>query len=146
VRQDPIANFKALWSGEASAVKTYKNCVESLDDTRLVQTAQYCLSLHVANEQALRAHIISLGDNVEHIDVWHSICSLKDAVAGALGDGVTFLTLRQMEEGFLGEYMDKISAFENENLDLIQQHLIPNQERCYEAWVAYDQPQPDVLP
>ncbi len=144
VRRDPIANLKALWSGEASAVKTYTNYVESLSDDQLVQTAQYCLQLHTANEQALRNHIISLGDSVDFIDVWHSICSLKDAVAAALGDSVSYAALRQMEEGFLDEYMEKISAFENENLDLLQHHLIPNQERCYEAWMAYEKPQPDV--
>jgi len=146
VRRDPLENFKALWSGEASAVNTYTHCAEVLKDPSVLQTVQFCLKLHAANEQKLRDYVVRLGDEVPHIDLWHTLANLKDALAGIIGDELSIAMLSKMEEDFLGEYMDAISAFENENLDFIQHQLIPNQERCFQSWKLYDQAQPDVLP
>lgn len=137
VHVDPIENLKSLWNGEASAVSTYSHCLGSFNTPELLQKAKFCLNQHAGNEQKLRLYIKSLGGQVGRVDAWHTICSsIKDVLAGLLSEHMVAVTLRKMEEDLLEEYMDKLSTFENENLDFVQHQLIAQQESCYEAWVS----------
>ncbi len=141
VRNDPITNFKDMWSGEISLARLYKHCGHVFSDQALKDIALYCEQLHEANAETLSAHIHALGGEAHHIDLWHSIVHVPDLVVDLLGSGLSERMFHKLECDRLSEYMDKLSTVENEDLAIFQDKILPNQDKCFEVWKARERQQ-----
>ncbi len=132
IQHDPVAKLKALWSGEHAAIDTYRACMERLSDEHLNHAAE-CHQLHVQNAKLLAKRIEKLGGTPE-VDLGHRLLALAGTLAAAAPEQAICSILEKMENELLSEYMDSLSSFESENLDLLQNAILPNQHKCFDAW------------
>jgi hypothetical protein len=134
IKHDPVTSFKSLWSGEHAAIDIYRACMERLSDEHL-SSASLCHQLHVQNSKILAKRIQALKDTPE-VDLGHRLLELAGTLAAAAPEVAICAILAKIESELLSEYMDSLSTFENENLDLLQNAILPNQHKCFDAWAA----------
>lgn len=138
VQNDPTENFKQIWSSEMALIQTYSHCLKVFTAPEVREIASYCKNLHELNAERLRTHIERLGGQADHINLSDSLTELPAVLANLLGEELTETILLKIECERLSDYLDKLSTVENDDLEVLQEQLLPNQEKCYCVWQEYE--------
>lgn len=133
-RQDPASNLKDLWFKENACMQAYAHWLATMTDASFAKRANWCVEAHKLNAQKLHDRIVQLGDDINWFDNWRQINGLVDVVATSLGETIAIADVKNMEEVLLEEYMSKLTNFDDFNLNLLQQELMPVQYKCVQAW------------
>jgi uncharacterized protein (TIGR02284 family) len=127
-----IDQLNSLLRGEISAVETYNQAIEKVDDehasdaTALRAIAQE----HGEDAQALREAIEQLGGEADDSSgPWGTWAKTVQGVAKLFGDASALKALKEGEEHGLKDYREALDDVDEASRTLITVRLIPNQQR-----------------
>jgi uncharacterized protein (TIGR02284 family) len=127
-----IDQLNSLLRGEISAVETYRQAIEKVDDehasdaTALRGVAQE----HGEAAQALREEIRRLGGEAdESSGAWGAWAKTVEGTAKLFGDAAALKALKEGEEHGLKDYREALGDVDEPARVLISTRLIPNQVR-----------------
>ena len=127
-----IDQLNSLLRGEISAVETYQQAIEKVDDehasdaTALRAIAQE----HGEDAQALRESIEQLGGEADDSSgPWGTWAKTVQGVAKLFGDASALKALKEGEEHGLKDYREALDDVDEASRTLITSRLIPNQQR-----------------
>ncbi|MEO5713646.1 MAG: DUF2383 domain-containing protein [Luteolibacter sp.] len=104
-KQNCISACNKLLRGEISAIETYQQALEKIDDSPRLAVLEEILEDHQKNTGALRNHISSMGGIPDTASgLWGNFARAVEGTAKLLGDSATITALKQGEEHGIDEY------------------------------------------
>jgi uncharacterized protein (TIGR02284 family) len=131
----PVDQLNSFLRGEISAAETYRMAIEKVSANALATEASVGLlrqtqAEHGRAAQSLRDRIRELGGEPEDSSgAWGVWAKFTEGVANFLGDTVSLKALKEGEEHGLRDYVAGISQIDISSADLVQNQLIPAQQR-----------------
>ena len=133
-RESTIDQLNSFLRGEISAVETYRQAMEKVKDVRAVTTLEECQTSHARRVANLREFITRLGGTPStDSGAWGSFAKLVEGGAAALGDQAAIAALEEGEDHGLRDYRDELEDLDAEARRLVEQQLLPEQERTHGA-------------
>lgn len=127
-----VDQLNSLLRGEISAVETYEQAIEKVDDehasdaTALRAIAQE----HGEAAQSLRDEIRRLGAEADDSSgAWGAWAKTVEAAAKLFGDASALKALKEGEEHGLKDYREALDDLDEPSRNLVSTRLIPNQVR-----------------
>ncbi|MCR9160009.1 MAG: DUF2383 domain-containing protein [Nannocystaceae bacterium] len=128
-RSKDIAVLNGLLRGELSAVETYTQCIERLDDGDVERTLRELRRSHEIRCDLIRTRVELLGGTADsHSGVWGAIAGVLEGGATLIGEKAA---LRLLEEGELHgiRHYDQLGEMSSATRTFIFNELLPEQER-----------------
>ncbi len=132
---DPsIQQLDSLLRGEISATETYRMAINAVDDSPdkagQVKLLREMQEDHGRAAQSLRDRIRELGGEAsDSSGAWGALARFSQGTANLLGGAASLKSLKEGEEHGLKDYEDALSDVDATSADLIQNQLIPQQQR-----------------
>jgi bacterioferritin (cytochrome b1) len=131
---DPaIRELNALLRGEISATETYRMAIAAVGEKGRADQVQMLRDLqeeHGRAAQSLRDRIRELGGKAsDSSGAWGAWAKLTQGAANLFGDAAALKSLREGEERGLKEYETARGAVDATSATLIENQLIPQQQR-----------------
>jgi demethoxyubiquinone hydroxylase (CLK1/Coq7/Cat5 family) len=128
---------------EVSAVETYRQALDRLQDARVRNELRNLLRSHQERCDLLRQRIVELGGAPSRtIGLWDAFARLVDGTGRVFGVGPALAALQQGEEQGLKEYRRDLSDLDAESQELIRSRILPEQERTFRAIATLQQTVP----
>jgi bacterioferritin (cytochrome b1) len=130
-----VEHLNSFLRGEISAAETYRMGIEKLSGNAQSSEASVGLLREMQSEhgraaQALRDRIRELGGEPEDSSgAWGVWAKVAEGVANLLGDTASLKALKEGEEHGLKSYTSAVSEIDISSADLVQNQLIPSQQR-----------------
>jgi uncharacterized protein (TIGR02284 family) len=131
---EPVPQLNSFLRGEISAAETYRMAIEKISEPQSSETSVGLLreiqAEHGRAAQALRDRIRELGGEPEDSSgAWGVWAKFTEGLANLLGDTASLKALKEGEEHGLKDYLSAIDAIDLSSADLVQNQLIPAQQR-----------------
>ena len=130
-----LDQLNSLLRGEISAVETYKQAIEKVDDEHTSEaTALRAIAQeHGEHAQALRDEIRRLGGEPDDSSgAWGAWAKTVEGTAKIFGDTSALKALKEGEEHGLKDYGEALDDLDEPARTLIRDRLIPAQQRHVE--------------
>lgn len=129
--QDDIEQLNSFLRGELSAVETYRQAIEKLDDEPAIRTAlQENQRSHATRVGALEAEIRRLGGEPSaDSGAWGSFVKLLEGGAKLFGDDAALSVLEEGEEHGLNDYQRDLDELTPGVRQFVETRLLPEQRR-----------------
>lgn len=135
-----INSLNSLLSGEISAVETYRQAIDHVQDTAIRLQLEECELSHRQRVHALRERIESLGAQpVGNSGIWGAFTRLMENGAAFFGDKAAVAVLEEGEDLGLREYKERLDSLDAGSRLLIQDALLPAQEHTRDAMTILKQ-------
>ena len=130
-----VESLNGLLRGEISAVETYTQALQRLDEPAIAPTLQQCKALHANRAEALEKKIVELGGQPSNSSgPWGAFAKFMEGAATALGDKPSIDILEEGEDHGLKAYRDELEKCDcSVTKSFIQSELLPGQEQTHEA-------------
>ncbi len=123
------AELNSLLRGEISAVETYTQCIEKLDDAEASRRLEALRRSHAIRRDRLSNRIRLLGGTPDsHAGLWGAMTSLLEGGATILGETAALKVLEEGELHGLRHY-DGVKEVSSTTRNFISSVLLPEQER-----------------
>ncbi|MFA6212649.1 MAG: DUF2383 domain-containing protein [Candidatus Obscuribacterales bacterium] len=100
-----VDKMNSLLQGELSALETYRQALEKVEDTRAKEVLKECHMCHSKRVDTIVEKIVSLGGKpVENSGVWGSFAKLLEGGATVFGDKAAVSMLEEGEDKGLADY------------------------------------------
>jgi uncharacterized protein (TIGR02284 family) len=127
-----IDKLNSLLRGEISAVETYKQAVEKIDEPGVRNMLEENQGMHGMRAQRLRQRIEQLGGKPsESSGVWGALAKTVEGAATITGDTNAINMLEEGEDRGLEDYRTSLNDVDSETAMMIQSELLPGQERTH---------------
>jgi uncharacterized protein (TIGR02284 family) len=127
-----IDRLNSLLRGEISAVETYRQAVEKIDQPEIRTVLEENQGMHGARAQRLRQRIEQLGGKPsESSGAWGAIAKAAEGAATIGGDKKAIDMLEEGEDRGLEDYRKILDDVDSETAMMIQSELLPGQERTH---------------
>lgn len=134
MQTNPVDTLNELLRGEISAVETYRQALEKLTSSPARAQLEDCCRSHEGRVQKLRAEVVRLGGNPdEKSGAWGTFAKLVEGGAKAFGEKAAIAALEEGEDHGLRLYRDDIAKLDASSRALIEQDVLPAQERTHRA-------------
>jgi uncharacterized protein (TIGR02284 family) len=131
---DDINQLNSFLRGELSAVETYQQCIDRVDDTTLVVRLRALQDSHRARVQRLQGEIRALGGQpAERSGLWGSFAKLVEGSAKVFGKAAALSALEEGEDHGLADYKRDLHDLSAETRAFITAQLLPEQQRTHDA-------------
>lgn len=128
-----VAALNGLLRGEISAVETYTQCINKLDDDTVKRTLASLRQSHALRSDRIHNRILLLdGKPDEHSGLWGTIATLFEGSASFFGERVALEALEEGERHGLRAY-DRVTGISSPTRTFINTQLLPEQERTASA-------------
>lgn len=127
-----VDQLNSLLRGEVSAVETYKQAIEKVDDEHVADaTALRAIAQeHGEHAQALRDEVRRLGGEADDSSgAWGAWAKTVEGTAKLLGDASALKALKEGEEHGLKDYEEALRDVDEGSRALLMSRLIPAQRR-----------------
>jgi uncharacterized protein (TIGR02284 family) len=127
-----IDQLNSLLRGEISAVETYQQAIEKVDDEHAsdAKALRAIAQEHGEDAQALREAVERLGGEADDSSgPWGTWAKTVQGVAKLFGDASALKALKEGEEHGLKDYREALDDVDEASRTLITSRLIPNQQR-----------------
>jgi demethoxyubiquinone hydroxylase (CLK1/Coq7/Cat5 family) len=131
-----------LFRGELSAVETYRMAIDRVKDTGYQRVLRENLSAHEMRVNLLRNQIVKLGGTPSQgSGAWGTFAKLVQGGAGVFGEDAAISALEEGEDTGIRDYRDSdnLSDLDTDSLQLVNNQLLPAQERTHAALSALKQ-------
>ena len=130
-----VDSLNGLLRGEISAVETYEQAMDKLDQSTLAPILEKCRAGHAERVAELQSKIASLGGQpCESSGVWGAFAKFMEGSATALGEKPSIDILEEGEDHGLKAYRDELEKCDCSNTrSFIQNELLPGQEETHAA-------------
>lgn len=132
-RNEEVKCLNSFLKNELSAVETYQQCVEKLDDERIAATLADLQSSHARRVQLLRQKIRELGGTpTESSGMWGSFAKMVEGGASMFGDSSAISALEEGEDRGRDDYIEKSDDLSPEIQGFVNLELLPEQRRSHD--------------
>ncbi|MDP3509581.1 MAG: DUF2383 domain-containing protein [Candidatus Melainabacteria bacterium] len=127
-----VDQLNSLLQGELSALETYRQVLENIEDAKVKQVLKDCHMCHSKRVDTLVEKIVSLGGRPsENSGVWGAFAKMMEGGAKLFGDKAAIAMLEEGEDRGLSEYK-KMVADPDMIVRELASDLISSQENTHE--------------
>jgi uncharacterized protein (TIGR02284 family) len=132
-RGEDVDCLNVFLKNELSAVETYQQCINKLDDEKIATNLADLQSSHERRVQLLRQKIAELGGTpVDSSGMWGSFAKMVEGGAGIFGDRSAIAALEEGEDRGRDNYIDKSDDLSPEVQRFVNAELLPEQRRSHD--------------
>ena len=130
-----IDALNELLRGEISAVETYDQALQRMDDdVALRADLVTCRSSHAQRVERLRSTITQLGGRPsEGSGAWGAFAKFLEGTAQALGAKAAITMLEEGEDHGLQEYRENLKKLDGDTRMLVASELLPAQQQTHDT-------------
>ncbi len=137
IQEKNVDQLNSVLRGEISAVETYRQALEALEDSTYAQTIIECKRSHEERVAILTEEIRKLGGQpATSSGAWGSFAKLVEGGASALGEKTAIAALEEGEDHGNEDYERDVSKLDPTVRAVIEQKVIPLQLRSHERMSA----------
>ena len=130
----PVEQLNSFLRGEISAVETYRQAIEKLQDSAHVITLRDCMRSHEQRVTALTLEIRRLGGQpATGSGAWGTFAKLVEGGAKAFGEKAAIAALEEGEDHGRNDYRRDTDKLSLEERRFVQTNLLPEQDRTHRA-------------
>jgi uncharacterized protein (TIGR02284 family) len=135
-----IDKLNSFLRGERSAVETYNQAIEKLDDEpAILQQLRSLRDSHSARVTELSSRIRALGGKPDETSgAWGSFAKLVEGGAKIFGKSAAIAALEEGEDHGKRLYADNLDELSDEIKAFISTHIMPEQRRTHDALSALE--------
>jgi uncharacterized protein (TIGR02284 family) len=135
-----IEKLNSFLRGERSAVETYNQAIEKLDDDPAVaQRLQSLRDSHGARVRELSTRIRNLGGKPDETSgAWGSFAKLVEGGAKIFGKSAAIAALEEGEDHGKRLYADNLDELSDDTKQFIRAQIIPEQRRTHDTLSALE--------
>lgn len=131
-----IDQLNSLLRGELSAVETYGQCIEKMEETSVKQSLSTLQSSHATRATKLESRIRAMGGNPEtDSGAWGTFAKLVEGGAKVFGKKAALAALEEGEDHGKKNYAD-VDDMTAEVRQFVQMELQPEQQRTHNSLKA----------
>jgi uncharacterized protein (TIGR02284 family) len=124
--------LNSLLQGELSAVETYRQALEKVQDAKVKSTLKECHMCHSGRVDTLVEKIVEIGGKpAENSGAWGAFAKMMEGGATAFGDKAAIAVLEEGEDKGLSDYK-KLLEDSSTDVKSIASSLLPKQEGTHE--------------
>lgn len=130
---EDIKQLNSMLRGELSAVETYRQCIDKMDEPTVKQQLATLRCSHVTRATKLSNRVRQLGGEPEQSSgAWGTFAKLVEGGAKALGKTAAISALEEGEDHGKKVY-DELNALTPSTRAFVQTELVPEQHRTHDA-------------
>jgi len=131
-RDDSIDTLNSFLRGELSAVETYRQALDKVDDPGARFDLETCMRSHQQRVDTIRDRILELGgEPAFDSGPWGVFAKLIEGSAKALGVKAAVSALEEGEDHGLNDYRDDMDKLDADSKRLVEEYILPEQERTH---------------
>ena len=131
---DDIKQLNSFLRGEISAVETYQQCIDKMDDVSIASQLRRLQASHSNRVTKLQQQIRSLGGTPEtDSGVWGSFAKLVEGGAKVFGTSAAIAALEEGEDHGKNDYKADLSELSPEVQQFVRNQLVPEQQKTHDA-------------
>jgi uncharacterized protein (TIGR02284 family) len=136
--EQDIDKLNSFLRGEISAVETYDQAIEKLeDDPTVMKMLQNLRDSHAARVQQLSSRISALGGTPDDSSgVWGGFAKLVEGGAKIFGKSAAISALEEGEDHGKRLYSDNVDELSPDVRSFIRSQIMPEQQRTHDALSA----------
>lgn len=132
-----IDKLNSFLRGELSAVETYNQAIEKLDEPALKQQLESLRDSHGARVRQLKAKITALGGKPDDSSgMWGGFAKLVEGGAKMFGQSAAVQALEEGEDHGKSLYQNNLDELSPETQAFIRSQIMPEQRRTHDALSA----------
>lgn len=133
-RNNDIKQLNSFLRGELSAIETYGQAIEKVDDASVLEILRRNVESHQWRANALRQRVRSLGgEPSEESGAWGAFARAVEGGAALLGTSAAVAVLEEGEDHGLADYRRDASELSPATRQFVQQELLPMQQRTHDS-------------
>jgi uncharacterized protein (TIGR02284 family) len=132
-----LDRLNSFLQGELSAVETYRQCIEKMDDPLITTQLRQLLQSHEVRAQKLSQKIRTLGGTPPTSSgVWGTFAKLVEGGAALFGKASAISTLEEGEDHGKKQYARDVAELSPSLRTFVEQDIIPEQRRTHDVLSA----------
>lgn len=129
MNSEAVEDLNALLKGELSAVETYSQALDKVENKEIASVLSDCLASHESKVEKLQGAIRNFGGTPESDSgIWGSWAKVLSGGASVFGDDATVAALEQEEDALMSDYEWRLVRMHGEHRDLVKNDLFPEQQ------------------
>jgi len=132
---DSISTLNELLRGEMSAVETYAQALEKIEEPFMArEEVRRCQADHQSRVGVLKNAIVNLGGKPsESSGLWGTFAKMVEGGAKVLGSKMAIAALEEGEDHGLALYQKALKTLDLSSRALVDRDLFPGQQKTHEA-------------
>jgi uncharacterized protein (TIGR02284 family) len=127
-----IEQLNSFLRGEISAVETYRQALQKVEDMRAKTQLEQCRQSHQRRIDLLRTRIMQLGGEPEKgSGAWGAFVKAAEGTAAMFGQKAAIDVLEEGEDHGLKDYQNRLGDLDVETRLLVEQELLPAQQQTH---------------
>jgi demethoxyubiquinone hydroxylase (CLK1/Coq7/Cat5 family) len=130
----PVEQLNSFLRGEISAVETYRQALNKVNDVRARTELEQCHMSHQQRVDLLRMRIMELGgEPAQSSGPWGAFAKAAEGGAAAFGEKAAIDVLEEGEDHGLKDYQKHLNDLDATSRMFVEQELLPAQQRTHRA-------------
>lgn len=136
-REQSVDVLNSFLRGEISAVETYRQAIEKLEQPQLASQLQDCMQSHKQRVTFLTDQIRMLGGTPSTgSGVWGAFAKAVEGGAKVFGEKAAVAALEEGEDHGRNDYRRDIDKLDAATRKVVQDRIMPEQQRTHDALSA----------
>lgn len=128
----PVDQLNTLLRGEISAVETYRQALQKVNDARARNELEQCHVSHQRRVDMLKTRIIELGgEPAQGSGPWGAFAKAAEGGAAMFGEKAAIDVLEEGEDHGLKDYQKHLSDLDGASRMLVERELLPAQQQTH---------------
>lgn len=129
-----VDHLNSFLRGELSAVETYRQALNKLDNSAYRMTLEQCARSHEQRVRLLAEEVRRRGAEPAHDSgAWGTFAKLVEAGAAVLGEKAAIAALEEGEDHGRDDYKRDLDDLDVPAREFIQSYVLPEQLRTHDA-------------
>jgi len=133
-RENDVKQLNSFLRGELSAVETYRQALDKVEDVHVKTVLHTGQSSHEQRANILNQHIRKLGgEPATESGVWGAFAKAVEGGAKLFGTSSAIAALEEGEDHGLADYRSDLPELSLESRRMVASQLLPAQEKTHDA-------------
>jgi uncharacterized protein (TIGR02284 family) len=133
-QEQTVDVLNSFLRGEISAVETYRQALEKVEQPKVKTQLQDCMQSHAQRVTILSDQIRTLGGSPSTSSgVWGTFAKAVEAGAKTFGEHAAVAALEEGEDHGRNDYKRDISKLDTAARQLVESRIIPEQQRTHDT-------------
>jgi uncharacterized protein (TIGR02284 family) len=129
-----VEQLNSFLRGELSAVETYKQCIDKMDDTSVIAQLRGLQESHRRRANLLAERVRLLGGApAQSSGVWGSVAKLAEGSAKLFGQSAAVSALEEGEDHGRNDYQRDVDKLSPSERRFVETEILPEQQRTHDA-------------
>jgi len=127
-----VDQFNSFLRGEISAVETYRQAIEKVENVTARTQLEQCVQSHQRRVDILKTRVAQLGGKpADSSGPWGAFAKLAEGGAALFGEKAAIDVLEEGEDHGLKDYQTGLSDLDIEARSFVEQELLPAQQQTH---------------